>query len=102
MNFSFHPAAEAEHLEQVAWYAARQRAIGAYYHEHFLRTMERVCEGPRQYRVEFAPDIRRARLTPFPLTVLFRERSNGFVEVLAVAHNRRRPGYWVLRASSLK
>jgi toxin ParE1/3/4 len=99
MTYSFHPAAEAEHLEQIAFYAGRQTALGARYHDHFLRAIQKVCEAPGRYAIEHPPDIRRVRLKPFPLTIVFRER-NGTVEVLAVAHHRRRPGYWSGRAPS--
>ena len=98
MNYSFHPAAEAEHLEQVAWYEKRQAALGGRYHEHFLRSMKRVCEAPDRHPIELPPNIRRMRLALFPLTVIFRER-RGAIEVLAVAHYRRRPQYWLGRAA---
>lgn len=93
MNYGFHPAAEAEHLEQIAFYESRQRGLGARYRDHFLKTVKNVCEGSTAYPIEHAPDIRRARLQPFPLTIIFRERE-AKIELLAVAHYRRRPGYW--------
>ena len=96
MNYGFHPSAEAEHLEQVAFYESRQQGLGARYRDHFLRTMQRVCEAPTQYPIEHPPDIRRIRLQPFPLTILYRER-NTMIQVLAVTHYRRRPGYWTGR-----
>jgi toxin ParE1/3/4 len=96
MNYRFHPAAEAEHLEQIVFYESRQQGLGSRYRTHFLRTIERICEAPAQYAVEQPPDIRRARLRLFPLTVLYREQS-GVIQILAVAHFRRRPGYWSAR-----
>jgi len=96
MNYSFHPAAEAEHLEQIAFYETRRKGLGARYREHFLRVIQSVCERPAQYPIEAPPDIRRARLRPFPLTIIYRERGS-MIHVLAVAHSRRRPGYWLMR-----
>jgi toxin ParE1/3/4 len=46
MTYSFHPAAEAEYLEQIAFYADRHRSLGVRYRQHFLRVIERVCETP--------------------------------------------------------
>lgn len=100
MIYRFHPAAEAEHLEQIAFYESRQPGLGARYREHFMQTMHRVCETPARYAIEHPPDIRRARLRPFPLTVIYRERA-AVVQVLAVAHYRRRPGYWIARAEKV-
>jgi hypothetical protein len=37
MNYSFHPAAAAEHLEQITFYESRQAGLGARYREHFLK-----------------------------------------------------------------
>jgi toxin ParE1/3/4 len=96
MKYRFHPAAEAEHLEQVAFYESCQQGLGSRYRTHFLRTIQRICDTPSQYPVEHPPDIRRARLRLFPLTVIYRER-NGTIQVIAIAHYRRRPGYWSAR-----
>lgn len=96
MNYCFHPAAEAEYLEQIAFYRSRQQSLGSRYREHFLKTIGQVCETPAQYAIEHPPDIRRVRLRAFPLTVIYRER-DAMVQVLAIAHNRRRPGYWLGR-----
>jgi hypothetical protein len=97
MNYRFHPAAEAEHLEQIAFYQSRRQDLGSRYRERFLQTIQKVCETPEQYPIEHPPDVRRVSLGIFPLTIIYRER-NAMIQVLAVAHYRRRPGYWLGRA----
>ena len=96
MTYQFHPEAEAEHLESVAYYEERQPGLGASYLAEFESALEQVCDAPSRYPIEQRPDIRRIRLQRFPFTVLFRE-SGGIVQVLAVAHHRRRPLYWLGR-----
>jgi toxin ParE1/3/4 len=96
VSYQFHPEAEAEHLETVAYYETQQPGLGASYLAAFESALARVCEAPRRYPIERQPDIRRIRLQRFPFTVLFRE-SGGTVQVLAVAHHRRRPAYWLSR-----
>ena len=96
MSYSFHPAAEAEHLESVAYYESKQAGLGASYLAEFERTMSTVCDAPHRYPVEKQPDVRRVRMKRFPFAVLFRE-SAGSVQVLAIAHIRRRPQYWLGR-----
>ncbi len=98
MNYGFHPAAEAEHLEQITFYESRRQGLGARYRDHFVKTMENVCAAANRYPIEHAPDIRRVRLQPFPLTIIFRERDTT-IQVLAVAHYRRQPSYWVGRTA---
>jgi toxin ParE1/3/4 len=59
--------------------------------------MVRVVERPQTFHVQRLPDIRCACLVRFPYTVIYRE-ARGVVQVLAVAHKRRQPGYWASRA----
>ena len=96
MTYRFHPEAEAEHLEAVAWYESRGSGLGARYLAEFEQVLEQVCRNPHRYPVDRRPDIRRARMRRFPFTILYREAESG-VEILAVAHHRRRPTYWGIR-----
>jgi plasmid stabilization system protein ParE len=96
MSYFFHPAAEAEHLESVAFYESRQAGLGASYLAEFEKTMARACLAPQRYSVELQPNVRRIRMKRFPFTILFQKSSN-IVQVLAVAHDRRRPQYWLGR-----
>ena len=98
MKYRFHPAAEAEHLEQIAFYESRERGLGGRYLDHFRQAIRNVCESPARFPVEQLPDIRRARVQAFPFTILYREQGDG-IQVLAVAHYRRRPRYWLGRVS---
>ena len=96
MSYFFHPAAEAEHLESVGYFESRRAGLGASYLAEFERIIGAACEAPDRYPIEKQPDVRRIRMKRFPHTILFREAS-GSVQVLAVAHNRRRPQYWLGR-----
>ena len=96
MKFGFHPAAEAEHLEQVAYYEAQRAGLGRRYLEQVEFAIDRVCENPGMYRVERAPAIRRTAVAGFPFHLIFRQHG-GLIQVLAVGHHRRRPRYWLSR-----
>ena len=96
MSYLFHPAAEAEYLESIAYYESKRAGLGANYLAEFERTMDVICGAPHRNPVEKHPDVRRMRMKKFPFTVLYRETS-GSVQVLAVAHHRRRPQYWLGR-----
>lgn len=97
MKYQFHRAAVAEHLDNVTFYESRQRGLGADYLAEFESAMQRVCANPKMYQVECVPDIRKVVMPRFPFNVLFREL-NGVIQVLSVAHHRRRPSYWINRA----
>ena len=96
MSYQFHPEAEAEHLETVVYYETRQAGLGASYFTDFESVLERVCEAQHLYSIERKPDVRSIRLSRFPFAVLLRE-SERMVQVLAVAHHRRRPSYRLSR-----
>lgn len=48
------------------------------------------------FPLDSQPDIRRAGLRRFPFNVLYRV-IGAEVQILAVAHHRRRPAYWLGR-----
>jgi plasmid stabilization system protein ParE len=96
MSYFFHPAAEAEYLESIAYYESKRPGLGAAYLAEFERVMDEICEAPHRSPVERRPDVRRKQMKRFPYTVLYRVRANT-VQVLAVAHHRRRPQYWLGR-----
>jgi len=94
--YYFHPAAEAEHLETVAFYESKRPGLGASYLAEFERILTSICEAPHRYPIEIKPDIQRRRMDRFPFTVFFRSVT-GSIQVLAVGHHRRRPSYWLGR-----
>lgn len=96
MSFSFHPAAEAEFLESIAYYESKVSGLGAAYLAEIESVIERVCETPLQHPVALPPDIRCIQLVKFPFTIMYRE-VQGVVQVLAVSHQKRRPQYWLGR-----
>lgn len=96
MNYWLHPEAAAEHRKQIAYYEEQQAGLGRRYHAAFLGSMAIVCEAPDRYRVVHPPAIRRVGLQVFRFSVIYREMG-GAVQVLAIAHHRRQPGYWLNR-----
>ncbi|WAJ39320.1 hypothetical protein OU800_08850 [Pseudomonas sp. GOM7] len=96
MKYSFHPAAEAEFLESVGYYESKIPGLGGALVAEFEALAKLIGESPRAWSVELEPDIRSAPLRRFPLSILYRETSEGF-QVLALAHHRRRPQFWLGR-----
>jgi toxin ParE1/3/4 len=94
--YRLHPEAAAEHRKQIAYYEDQQPGLGRRYHAEFHAVMAIVCEAPQRYRLVAAPAIRRLHFAFFPFDLIYRE-VGGMVQVLAIAHHRRRPGYWTGR-----
>ena len=97
MTLQFHPGAEAEHLDQVAWYESRQAGLGARCLAAVELALRKIEESPGRFPREGGVSIRRAKVANLPFTVIFRVTATG-IEVLAVSHHRRRPAYWTPRA----
>ena len=94
----FHPEALVETEAAVAWY--RERSFRAA--EVFIRELENaiaaIAEAPHRWPV-YESGCRRFPLQRFPYLVIYRDKPQS-IEVLAVAHGRRRPGYWRPRKST--
>ena len=96
MSYFFAEAAQAEHLEHVAYYEERQHGLGGRYLAAFDASMVKVCANPERYHIEYPPGIRLFRIPGFPLKILYRQ-AGADIEVLVVAPHKRRPGYWLKR-----
>ena len=96
MSYSLHPEAAEEHTKQVAHYEQIQRGLGRRYHSEFQNLVAWVCATPDRFRIVLAPDIRRAMFRVFHFDLVYRV-VDGQVQVLAIAHHRRQPGYWKTR-----
>lgn len=96
MTYVFHPAAEAEFLESIGYYESKVPGLGAALIDEFEALTELIGESPQAWQIKLEPDIRRAPLHRFPLSIVYRAKS-GALQILAVAHDRRRPYYWIGR-----
>ena len=96
MIYSFHPAAEAEFLESVGYYESTLSGLGSLLIDEADALANLICENPKAWGIELKPDIRRAPLYKFPLSIVYRAMPDE-IQILAVAHDKRRPQYWLGR-----
>lgn len=94
--------AEAEMAHAARWYEQQRIGLGldllAAVDVAMVRIEENPRIGSRAPGVEDA-DIRRVFVRRFPYHVVYIELPDR-LQILAVAHDRRRPAYWVGRLSS--
>ena len=92
--------AAAEVAEAAAWYGTRQPGLDAEFLNEVERVLPLIGSHPESFPslLDTAPDlsIRRVLLPRFPYALVFIELS-AEVRVIAVAHLRRHPGYWLNR-----
>ena len=94
-----HDSAATELAAAVAWYEEQQPGLGADFLDGIGRTIEQVRHYPRIGPSASADErTRRLRVARFPYDVVYRVTPDEIV-IVAVAHLKRRPGYWKNRVT---
>jgi plasmid stabilization system protein ParE len=89
--------AEAELQHAFDWYEAQRASLGVQFVTELDRVFERIRRSPES-AAPWSSDrpYRKQLLRRFPYVVVFEVDATGLL-VLAVAHTRRRPGFWLGR-----
>jgi plasmid stabilization system protein ParE len=95
VTLRFHPAAQDELIESALYYEAARTGLGVAFRDAVRMVLDRLLEHPESG--ELRPGTRRLVVSGFPYDIVYRVTPMD-LEVLAVAHHRRRPGYWRRRA----
>ncbi|MFO0593420.1 MAG: type II toxin-antitoxin system RelE/ParE family toxin [Polyangiaceae bacterium] len=94
MRFRLHPDADAELYAAVYWYQADYPGRGIRFYRAVQTELDRIREAPRSFPYwRRALDVQACVLPRFPYTLFFIAGPSE-VTVYAVAHQKRRPGYW--------
>ena len=97
-RLQFHPAARAEALAAYDWYAERNNVAADSFQTELENAGRMIERDPKLY-ARYLHDTRRYLLKHFPFFIIYRVRSDQ-IEIIAVAHQRRRPGYWMDRTQN--
>jgi plasmid stabilization system protein ParE len=90
-----HPEAVAEARAAAQWYRERSASAANAFLDELYGAVERIAENPGMYP-SYVQGTRRYLLQRFPFYLVYREAA-GKLEVVAIAHGKRRPGYWKKR-----
>jgi toxin ParE1/3/4 len=94
---ALHDLAEQELLAAAEWYEARAPGLGEDLVFRTTSMIERISEAPNAFpRWDGDTRFRKAKLERFPYTLFYQELEDE-VRIVAVAHGRREPGYWLRR-----
>jgi hypothetical protein len=93
MDVRFHRLAIREYEATRAWFERRREGLGASFRDEVDRAVARIARSPTRWPVAF-DKFRRVRLRRFPYLLYDHVVDASLALVLAVAHARRRPGYW--------
>ncbi len=95
MKVRFLSAAQAELDEAAAFYEGEESALGFRLLSEIEAAVSRITENPQAWPVAF-DCVRRCRVFVFPFLLFFVVRDTEIL-ILAVAHAKRKPGYWTKR-----
>ena len=103
MRLELHPEAQTELRSAALWYEERRPGLGDEFIADVSATLDRIGSAPESYpawpRTRAAGLlIRKATIQRFPYLIAF-EKHEQHVLVLAVAHAKRRPLYWLTRTN---
>lgn len=92
------PEARLEYLSAQDWYEAQRPGLGLDYLQDVIEALGRLqpTEHHEVIRTVEGHPIRQAFTRRFPYRVVFVETADA-IRVLAIAHLKRRPDYWLRR-----
>lgn len=88
----FHPEAVAEARAARRWYAERGASAATAFVGELDAAVASLAEAPDRWP-RYVHDTRRCPFRRFPYYLVYRKQGD-VLQILAVAHGRKRPGYW--------
>jgi toxin ParE1/3/4 len=88
-----HEEAAAEYNAAFDWYLQRSPDAALKLDAEFERALAEIAQAPQRW-ASGPHHTRRFLLRKFPFLVIYRERAGGDLQIVAVAHTSRKPGYW--------
>ncbi|MFZ0815705.1 MAG: type II toxin-antitoxin system RelE/ParE family toxin [Candidatus Sulfotelmatobacter sp.] len=87
-----HPEAEQEYRDAYSWYRERSGPAAEKFENAVERALHQIEQSPDRWPLSHS-HFRKYTLYEFPYSIYYRwDAARTFV--LALAHGRRRPGYW--------
>ena len=94
-NVRLHHDAIAEAKAAYDWYAKRNPTAANAFISELDNAISQIQTGPERWTMHLH-GTRKFLLRRFPYSVVYRITKSA-IQVIAVAHGRRRPGYWKSR-----
>jgi toxin ParE1/3/4 len=96
----FEDEADAEYRLAGRWYEERREHLGIEFFDAVDAAVDQIVAMPRAGglvpRVPSELTVRRRAVSRFPYHVIYLETPTE-IRILAIAHDRRKPGYWHAR-----
>lgn len=101
MRVELHPEARAELRAAALWYEERRIGLGEDFLAEVAASLTRIAAAPESFPrwpnvIGIPVPVRKATVRRFPYVIAFEVHADHGL-VLAVAHGKRRPLYWLTR-----
>jgi toxin ParE1/3/4 len=97
-RFRFHPEARIEARSSATWYRERSREAALTFTSTVTEAVQAIRERPEVCAPWRHTEVRRRILRRFPYSIFYVVEKD-LVVIVAVAHHKRRPSYWLPRRS---
>ena len=95
-RYRFHSEARIEVRSITTWYRERSREAARGFADAIAEGTRSIREHPEAWPTWRRADLRRRVLRKYPYSIFYVIEGETIV-IVAVAHHRRRPGYWLPR-----
>jgi plasmid stabilization system protein ParE len=93
VHIRFHRLATKEYRAALRWYARRDPQVAQRFEDELDRIQQSIAEAPDRWPV-ILKHFRWLKTHRFPYLVCYHIEHASHVLIIAVAHAKRRPGYW--------
>jgi plasmid stabilization system protein ParE len=94
-RFRFHPEARQDFREAISWYRSRSPAVATEFRVTVSDVIRHIVKAPQRWP-KYLHGTRRFVLRRFPFSIVYLDDPDA-VSIVAVAHSKRKPGYWKAR-----
>ena len=92
----FDSQTEAEFLAAINYYEGQRQNLGTEFEAEVERALAEIVENPQRFPSHGDDGLRKCQLRRFPYTIFYLDMEE-CIWIAAVAHQRRKPGYWAHR-----
>ncbi len=97
-NLQYHPEAQEEYQHAYQWYALRSKQAAHRFELEVERVLQLIAANPAMFAA-YDETHRLAVLRRYPYCIVYQVFEES-IYVVAIAHARRAPDYWLSRVSS--
>jgi toxin ParE1/3/4 len=92
-ELALHEEAGAEYDAAFDWYLEHSPDAALKFDSEVNRAFVEIARAPQRWAI--GPyQTRRFLVRKFPFVLIYRERTGGDIQIVAVAHTSRKPRYW--------